>query len=225
MARSSRQSALRYPLTIVLGAEANVRLLRELARHGGELAAASLVMRTGLAQSSVREALIVLEELGIVEAIGSGRTRLFRMERKHPLASMIDRLFRIEEERFDAILAGIRAAAERCGEGIVAVWIYGSVARGQDGPASDVDIAVVAEPEALPQADEAMREGLASAEESLAFAASVVAVSTHDMLRLRDENDPWWTDAVQGTIPIVGMRPDELVSRLRHPLERRRKAS
>ena len=49
MARSSPQSAQRYPLTTILGTDATVRLLRELARHGGQLSAPDLMRRSGLA--------------------------------------------------------------------------------------------------------------------------------------------------------------------------------
>ena len=51
--RSSAQSVQRYPLTLMLGTEANLRLLRELSRHGGQLSAPALVARTGLAKTSV----------------------------------------------------------------------------------------------------------------------------------------------------------------------------
>lgn len=216
MARSSPQSALRYPLTIILGAEANVRLLRELARHGGELAAPSLVIRSGLAQSSVRDALISLEAMGIVEAAGTARARLYLVRRKHPLAAALKLLFQAEEDRFNAILDAVRAAAERCGDGIVAVWIYGSVARGEDSAASDVDIAVVAKPAALPDVETAMRGELRNTEDRLAFSASVIGVDTYDVLQFGAENDPWWATVVRHSITIVGERPDALLTRLRH---------
>jgi len=37
------------------------------------------------------------------------------------------------------------AALERCGEGVAAAYLFGSVARGDDRPASDVDVAVLFE--------------------------------------------------------------------------------
>ena len=113
MARSNPQSMLRYPLTRILGVDANVRVLRELFGHGGELSAPALVVRSGLAQSSVRGALIDLETMNIVEAIGSGRTRLYRVRNRHPLAAAVGALFQAEDRRFEAVLAGVGAAAAR----------------------------------------------------------------------------------------------------------------
>lgn len=222
MARSRPQSALRYPLTGILGVDANVRVLRELAGHGGELAAPALVVRSGLAQSSVRTALIALEVLRIVDVLGSGRARLFRLRRGHPLAAVLGALFRAEDERFEAVIDAIRAAAERCGAGIVAVWLYGSVARGKDRAASDVDIAVVADAKALPRIEEAMREELRGAEDALAFTASVVAVDADDVVRLSDGNDPWWAALVRDGMPVIGEPPDRVVAQLRRRLGRRK---
>jgi predicted nucleotidyltransferase len=216
MARSSLQSALRFPLTAVLGTEANVRVLRELARHGGELSAPSLVARSRLAQSSVREALMALETVRVVEPIGSGRARLFRLNSSHPLTSALSALFEAEEERFNAVLEAIGAAAETCGPGIIiAVWIYGSVARGEDNASSDLDIALVSTPDLLQQAENAMQDALHEAAERLAFTPSLLALDTNDVLRLSRENDPWWKGAIERCIPIRGGMPEVLVQRMR----------
>jgi predicted nucleotidyltransferase len=214
MAKHRQQSVLRYPLTEILGSVANVSTLRELVRHGGELSAPSLVKRTGLAKASVRQALQILETMKIVETLGAERSRLFRVQRKHPLAAALDELFREEERRFEAVLSAIRTAADRC-VGLTAAWLHGSVARGEDRETSDVDIAVVGEPEAMPLIEQALREALVEAEERLAFRASVVAIDTRDVLRLAAENDRWWTGLADASLAIVGDPPDVLLERLR----------
>jgi predicted nucleotidyltransferase len=225
MARSNPQSMLRYPLTRILGVDANVRVLRELFGHGGELSAPALVVRSGLAQSSVRGALIDLETMKIVEAIGSGRTRLYRVGNRHPLATAVGALFQAEDRRFEAVLAGVGTAAARSGPGVVAVWLYGSVARGQDRAGSDMDVAVVAENDALRRVEETMRDELSGSEEELAFSASVLAVDIDDVTRLADANDPWWISVVRDAMPVVGDRPDALLARLRHARKSGRRVS
>jgi predicted nucleotidyltransferase len=223
LAKHVPQSVLRYPLTTILGARANVITLRELMRHGGELSAPSLVKRTGLAKASVRQALGILTRMTVVDAIGSDRSRLFRVQWHHPLAAALDALFREEEQRFDAVLAAVRAAAERC-QGPMAAWIYGSAARGLDRETSDVDIAIVGEPDDTPRIEQTMRETLREAEDKLAFTASVVAIDTNDVLRLDATNDRWWTDLAQDSLRVVGDPPDVLADRLRrrHKTPRRR---
>lgn len=214
MAKHRQQSVLRYPLTVILGSVANVRTLRELVRHGGELSAPSLVKRTGLAKASVRQALQILETMKIVETLGAERSRLFRVQRKHPLAAALDELFQEEERRFEAVLSAIRVATDRC-VGLTAAWLYGSVARGEDRETSDVDVAVVGEPEAIPLIEQTLREALVEAEERLVFRASVVAIDTRDVLRLAAENDRWWTGLADASLGIVGDPPDVLLERLK----------
>lgn len=215
MARAKLQSVQRYPLTTMLGTDVTVRLLRELARHGGMLSAPDLVRRTDLAVASVARGLEALEGVGIVEALGTGRAVLHRLRTNHPLARALVALFEAEEARFQAVLDSVTEAAGEAGAGIVAVWLYGSAARGDDGPGSDLDLALVADPNALPALADALRDGLLVPGERLGFNPSVVALGTHDVLRLNAEHDPWWTSSVGDAVPVVGPHPAELASVLR----------
>ena len=213
MPRSSPQSAQRYPLTWLLGTEANVRLLRELSRHGGQLSAPSLVARTGLAKTSVWAGLAVLEAAGAISVAGSGRARLYRLRPDGPLRAPLDALFAAEEQRFGAILAAIRDAARAVRPAPLAVWLYGSVARGEDGPGSDLDVAVLGA-RALPQAAvDAMRDVLRAAGDALGFTASVVGLSVADVARLAGAGDPWWVGLVRDAVVILGPRPEDAVRR------------
>jgi predicted nucleotidyltransferase len=226
MARSRPQSALRYPLTTILGADAQVRLLRELAAHWGALSAPNLAQRTGLAASSVREALVILQGMEVVGAIGSGRTWLYRLQKGHPVGAALHALFWSELERFRSILESVRSAATEAGPGLVAVWLYGSVARGTDRAGSDVDVAVACEPGSVSSIGERLRDKLGKAEERLAFTASVSTVDTEDVLRHDADRDPWWTNVVRDALVIVGPRPEELAARLRRAsAARERRAS
>jgi predicted nucleotidyltransferase/biotin operon repressor len=214
MARSSAQSAQRYPLTVVLGTEANVRLLRELSRHGGQLSAPDLVRRTGLAKTSVWAGISAIEEAGVASVAGTGRSRLYSLQVDHPLRAALDALFEAEEARFQAILEAVRTAARECGPGLVAVWLYGSVARGEDRLGSDLDIAVVAREDALAGVTDAVRDALRPAGEELGFAPSVVGLGIVDVARLSRERDPWWAEVVRNAIALVGSRPDEMAARV-----------
>lgn len=214
MAEISHESVLRHPLTSILGAKANVRVLRALFGHGGELAAPALVRQTDLAQSSVREALIGLEVLGIVRALGQGRVRLYRVERAHPLSAPLEALFQAEGERYQAIVEAIRNAVHEFGDDVLAAWIYGSVARGEDGATSDIDIAVVIKADEVSRVADGIRERLMDAEDRLVFHLSVVPVDEDDVRRLDREGAPWWRDIQRDGIALVGPRPADLLMRL-----------
>lgn len=209
-----KQSALRFPLTRVLGSVANVKTLRELVRHGGELSAPSLCVRTGLSTRAVQLSLNALEEMKVVRRLGSGRTRLYRRRRSHPLSQILVDLFRQEENRFDSIVGKVREAAEACRPQLIAAWIYGSVARGTDRAGSDLDIALVVSPEAVANIEALVREALLPAEEELVFHASVVTLDTKDVLQLSRQDDPLWASLQNDAITILGDSPEVLLTRL-----------
>jgi predicted nucleotidyltransferase len=219
--RTVPQSFLRQPLSAVLANPANVRVLRELSRHGGELSATTLAQRSKLTKPSVLASLDHLAGLGYVEPLGTLRQRLYRIDSKHPLVPALSDLFSAEDQRFQSIIEAIRAAA--IDAGATAAWLYGSVARGEDRPDSDVDVALVASGNAG-SAKAKMREALRGREDTLRFSASVLGLDADDIVRLAAENDPWWVAVVEDTFPLVGPDPLSLASRLSAQKTSRRSA-
>lgn len=210
MARPERESALRKPLTDVFGVDSNVRILRVLVRHGGPLAAAEIVRRSGLSRESVRLGLNSLTVVGIVEALGSSHARVFRFSDRHVLAPQIAALFEAEPNRFEAILDSIRRVARN--DAILSLFVYGSVARGNDRPDSDLDIGLVAAPDDLSPMVESVREGLRDDAARLGFVANVVGLDTADVRRLAAERDPWWESVRREALVLSGRRPEDLAS-------------
>ena len=93
---------------------------------------------------------------------------------------------------------------------VESLWIYGSVARGEDRLGSDLDIGVVAEADQLAAVVEAVRENLATASERLGFSPSVVGLDMEDVSRLSRDDDPWWANVVADAIVLAGRRPEDL---------------
>lgn len=219
MARSNPQSAQRYPLTQVLGTEANVRLLRELSLHGGQLSAPSLVSRTALAKGSVRTGLNVLLEFGVIAVIGSGHAQLYSLRANYPLRATIEALFEAEHSRFDAIVHAIRHAASGCTPSPLAVYVYGSVARGQDRPDSDLDILVVADNEAVDvsHVTRAMRDALQEPSERIGFLPSVVGLSLNDITRYMDDANSSWKETLSSVLVVTGKAPAGMIRSLPPP--------
>ncbi len=214
MARATHQSVQRYPLTAILGTDTGVRLLRELALHGGQLAAPDLVRRTGLAKASVARGLDTLERACIVRAVGTGRSVLYSLRPEHPLRPALSVVFEAERARFEAMLAGATDAAKSAGPGLVALWLFGSVARGEDRDSSDLDLALVAEPGSTSRLADAFRDKVAAVAGQAGFSPSVVTLGTGDVVRLSSERDPWWLHLVCDAISLIGERPEDLAARL-----------
>lgn len=212
---ASPQSALRRPLNAALAGEGHVRVLRELFRHGGELGAADVATRVGLSPQHVRGVLAHLVRLGLVDRLGPGRARLYRARLAHPLAEPLAALFAAEEGRFAALLAAVRDAAAAARPRPLAVWLYGSVARGEDTPESDVDLAVVARQEGdLDTTLGELRERLRDTAEALGVELALVGATPADVAR-GETGDIWWRNVVRDAVPVFGPDPRTLLARSR----------
>jgi predicted nucleotidyltransferase len=205
--RPTASSALYYPLDEILGSPALVRVLRVLAGHGASLGVSDIARRTRLALPSTRAALRRLLESEVVSAVGAGRSMVCALRSEHPLAGALTALFAAERQQADTVLEAIRVAAAQLRPRPLAVWLYGSVARGEDTPTSDVDIAMVsARPQPSAQA-EALREAIATALPARAHRVSVIAFAPADVRRLAAESAEIWTELLRDAAVLVGDGP------------------
>jgi predicted nucleotidyltransferase len=208
MARPEPESAIRRPLTVVLGVDSNLRVLRTLIRHGGHLAASEIVRLSGLSRESVRLALISLESMAMLESVGSPYSRVYRFNQGHVLAPQLAALFNAEEDRFTSILDAVRGGA--AGLPALSLFIYGSAARGDDRPDSDLDICLVTRADDLADCVEAFRETLREPSERLGFLPNVVGLDLGDVRRLTNDEDPWWEAARRDAVMLAGARPEDI---------------
>ena len=121
-------------------------------------------------------------------ASGRGHSRLFRFNDRHDLAPTLAALFQAESERFAAILDAVRhGVSERP---VFSLFVYGSAARGNDGPGSDLDIGLVAGADELAEVVEGLREALRDPAERLAFLPNVRRPLAYDWGALRRRATP-----------------------------------
>jgi predicted nucleotidyltransferase len=208
------QSHFRNPLSWILASEGAVRVLRELARHGGEQSIPALADAARLSKGAVRR--LVQDDLaaaGIVERVGTGRNVLYRLRGDHPLRGTLDRLFEEEGAHAQRVLDALAEAARGAAPNVLAVWVYGSIARGEDVPGSDLDVALV-----LPDSDpdpavRRYRAALAPVLDREQTGVSVVGLSGADVERLAAADDPWWRNLVADALPVLGPPPTVLARR------------
>jgi len=191
--RPSAQSAQRYPITTMFGTEANVRLLRALARHGGQLSGPDLAVRTDLARANAWRALVSLREDRNHRVRGTGRARLYNLRTEHPLSVAIASLFEAEEMRFAAIRDAVRDAASKKTLRPSRCLDYGSFRAAKTARDSDLDIVVVVEPSNLARCGRWNSRGADLAGRKARFASSVVGLDATDVERLARQRDPWWS--------------------------------
>lgn len=209
-APSQSQSHLRYPLTGLLGSAGNVRILRALTADRSPQSAPRLAAVAGLTPQGARLVLDALVRQRLITAHGSDRAQLYELNASHPLASPLVSLFQEEHRRWDGLLESIRAVLERQGTGVSAAWLYGSVARGEDSSASDLDMALVVRSQAV--ADR-IREDLMLIEDAQQVRISTAALTPEELAAL-PEDDPWWMNVVRDGRVLKGPAPEQARRRL-----------
>lgn len=209
-ARSQAQSHVRYPLTSVLGSAGNVRVLRALVADRAPQAPSHLARSAGLTPQGVRLVLDALARQQVVVVHGAGRARLFALNTTHPFAAAIVALFEEEQRRWDALLQSIRETLAKRGSAVSAAWLYGSVARGEDTPDSDLDIAVLVRSRAV--ADQ-LREDLARLEDEQRVRISLTALTSSELVALA-KDDPWWADVLRDGRVLKGPPPEQAQRRM-----------
>ena len=175
----------------MLGTQAKVRLLRALAaltspvsgREAQRLARVRSVSGAG-------RALADLTDLGILSRDETSGSHLYRVNRSHALAPYILALFDAEEMQWgilrEALAEGLRAAD--LAEAVCSVVIFGSTARGDAHPGSDLDLLVIVKDaddvgsvrRAILAVDPALRERLGLRASPYVLARADAAARTSD---------------------------------------------
>lgn len=209
-------SFLRQPLDLILSSTGNVRVLRVLVGHGGALSVSRIAALTRMTTEGVRRVLGELERARVVRVLGERSARLFEACAEHPLVIGLDDLFRVEESRFHDIRKSVSAHA--CDGRIVAVWLFGSAARGSDGIDSDLDlVALIDAPAAEVDAiADVLRDALRDDERRLGFTASIIAVSVADLRGHITEQTALLADLRRDAVVLKGLPPDRMISHMLH---------
>jgi predicted nucleotidyltransferase len=211
MAKAAPESALRFPLTPIFGSEINVRVMRELSHHGGQLSVRDLMHRVRLSRPPVLSALATLTNFQITKEVGTGHVRLFSLNRNSPFFVSVQVLFETEEKRFTDILEAVKECALLFGDKVLAAWIFGSVARKEDTASSDLDLALIAADASSIEAIQTRSiDFLAAKGEELLFSPSINTLSMDDLGRLRQSHDPLWKAFVNEALVVIGPRPESI---------------
>ena len=201
---SQAQSHVRYPLTSIIGSAGNVRALRALVSDPSPQSAPQLARQIGLSPQGTRLILIALAEQQLVKVHGSGRSQLYALNPSHPFAGALVTLFREEQQRWESLLRVIRDTLGQRGAGVRAAWLYGSVARGEDTPHSDLDIALLV---SAPSITDKVREDMMPIEDEQQVHISMTALTPEELAALPDD-DPWWSDVVRDARVLKGPAPE-----------------
>jgi predicted nucleotidyltransferase len=144
---------------------------------------------------SVQEALKVLAQLGLVDTQTIGRAGVHVINERHssiaPLRALVDPI------------AALKAAiGEAIDSDVQAVIVFGSVARGEATPESDIDLAVIASPtwDKRVELQDTVRVRLGNQCDLLGFTEA-------EFSRLAATGEPVVSDIVRDGVALVGSKP------------------
>lgn len=153
-----KHSFARYPLQEIFAAPSHIAILRVLEPLMHGLSGRELARRANINDRTCRLALERLEAINIVQNIGSGKTKLFQLNREHySMGPVLSQLFSEERRFFPAVQARIKNVLEgKC------VWacLYGSVVKQEDTKDSDLDVLILIKDDADPDKVETLVAGL-----------------------------------------------------------------
>ncbi len=132
---------LQNPLDDIFGSRTKVRILRLLFETRGMFSGREVSRLIGFSPTHTISNLRELETLGLVIRQRAGNTDLYQLdEQNSAVRGVLTPVFRWEESLFEE-LAGM--FVNKLGEELVSIRVFGSTARGEEKPDSDVDLALV----------------------------------------------------------------------------------
>ena len=200
---------MRSPLNLILGTEANVRLLRVLTVLGTPMSQADAAKSAGLNPSGAGRSLAALEEIGIVEYVGAEGRKLVSLRGAHPLANAIRDLFAAERSWFESLVARMQEVAKQLPGPPKAVWIEGPVVTGDDTIADAIGLGVLAMAKELPEVMAALEGPIDRWSDDLDVTVEPRGLTMADLEALSGPE----MDRLQMVVPLLGPPPLVLAGR------------
>jgi len=133
---------MHHPFDVILGRRSKVALLRYLINSRRETTGRDLARSVGLDHKACLASLADLDREGIVRRRGVGRAWFFSLNLDFPMVKeVLIPLFEWERGLPERLARDIRKGF---GRDALAVFLFGSTAKGADEPESDVDLLIVA---------------------------------------------------------------------------------
>lgn len=202
-----KQSALRAPLNAILGTEAAVRVLRVLALASVPLSRREVAERAALHMSGIPRVLSHLENLGVIELIGRGRSRPVQLRNVHPLVPQLRTLFAMEANRAYTVEQNIRGAVNNLDPRPAAAWIEGPVATETDEYDDPIVVGVLAEQTAGKEWEHELRDRIRKANPAADVAIEVRLHWRADILTASKQE----RESLRHVRPLIGPPPLDLL--------------
>ncbi|MEI7482968.1 MAG: nucleotidyltransferase domain-containing protein [Elusimicrobiota bacterium] len=149
-------SFLTFPLNLIFSAPSNIAVIRALKDSREGMSGRAAARAAGFTHQACRRALGDLEAAGIIVRQGSGHTQLVRLNFENILVKeALLPLFRAEKSFLESARLQIR---KEFGGHARTATLFGSAARKEDEPGSDVDLLLVTDAQNKELLEERARE-------------------------------------------------------------------
>jgi predicted nucleotidyltransferase/biotin operon repressor len=194
---------MRYhePLDDILGNRVQVKLMRVLVRTKGSFTGRELARLIGYSQNQTRLALEELERNGVVVRQSAGRSYLYSADNENILIKdFLEAGFRLEDALLDHLAA---VYFEEVGRDLVSVVLFGSVAKGEERPESDIDLVVVVRDKAdLKVVEDRVAEASAKVTRRFGNQATAIVARKSDYERKTRQKRGFWREVADTGVKI-----------------------
>lgn len=208
----------------VLGSATKVRVLRALMALGSAVSGNEARLLAGVqSKSGMQSALRDLTELGIVEREETRRIQLFRINRDHDLVEPLRALFGEEHKRVTRLRKALEEVLEAGAvrEHTLSIIMFGSNARGDARPASDLDLLVVVGAKAqIERVSEVLIDAIPGMRRRFGLQLSPLVLEKARVRERFRDGDPLMQDVLSEGRTLFGTHFHELVERTVRPGQR-----
>ncbi len=205
-----RDAVLLNPLDDLLGTRTKVRLLRALMPLDRPVSGREAARLAGVSHIALK----ALEELASAGILNQGEAtgqHLYTINRRHHLAPVIEQLFDAERRLTSAIFDRLRETMGGVGS-VESATVFGSAARGEAGPGSDLDVLVVVRgPKAREEVHLALAEPAPGLFTDFGVRLSPVVITLDRFRQQRDDNDPFIGEVRRDARHVMGRTVEELM--------------
>ena len=189
------------PLDDILGNRTQIKLLRLLARTRSPHTGRELARLIGQSHNTTRYALEELERNGLVLKRQAGRSNLYSLDEDNIIFTQIlSPAFKLEE---DLLTEVARIFSDKLGEGLESIILFGSVAKGEEDPDSDIDLLLVFSDEVNPgDKEDDVAEASLQVAKSFGNQVSTIILKAAEFERKKHARSGLWKEIAETGIPL-----------------------
>ena len=177
----------------ILGSRIKVRILRLMFRTRGLFSGREVSRLVGFSPTHTISNLRELEAAGLILRQRAGNTDLYQLnERNSAVNGVLEPIFNWEKNLLDE-LAGM--FADKLGDKLVSIKLFGSVAKGEEEPGSDIDLLVILKDGVdLDELEEVTAEADLDAGQRFGCPVSTISVTESDYAKKVKTKRGFWKD-------------------------------